>query len=292
LCAAPSKLEEDAPRSLLRGFRRENRFERRYRVDATVLLLGIPVFSRQGVGSGYAATETGRSGSATALALQFAAGSWPERCHGLNRFGVMQEIHVERSGGAEAMAFVGLITPSKEDDLDGAKKALRPPEGTMDVTVARGSTSEGRMRFRVGNATVPAHSDWTALAEMLDRVSAPPDTAPRETPLGGSTTFMQAMRWAALSGDTSFRCGFMHNGKQFLLETRRKLGAACEMSGVIRTNRGAKSAEFRTSYAAGDQGGLPIRIEYHPKSYLRLIFNSDGDATEFPIPTLFPEEAL
>jgi hypothetical protein len=234
----------------------------------------------------------GRGESENAIALQFAAGSWPDRCHGLNRYGVLQEVHLERRGAPEEIAFAGLITPSKEDDLDGAKKALRAPDGEMDVTVARGSSSEGRMRFRVGSATVPAHSDWTALAEMIDRVSASPVIAPREAPLEGSTTFMQAMRCAALNADSSFRCAFMHNGKQFVLETRRKPNAPDELSGTIKTSLGAKAAEFRTTYARGDESGLPSRIDYHAKSYLRLTFTDEGDSTPVPIPTLFPEEVL
>ena len=291
LRAASHLPEEEQPRSFTRGFRLVGRFERRYRVDATVLLFGIPIFSSQGVGGGYAAAETGRCESGEATALQFAAGSWPDRCHGLNRFGVLEETHVERRGGAETVAFAGLITPSKEDDLDGAKQALRPSDGEMAVTVARGSSSGGRVRFRVGNSTVPAHSDWTALAEMLDRVS-PPDVAPQEAPLAGSTTFMQAMRCAALTEGASFRCPFIHNGKQFVLETRRKPGTATEMAGTIKTSLGVKAAEFRTAYAAGDGSGLPVRIDYHAKSYLRLTFTDEGGTTQVPIPTMFPEEAL
>ena len=146
------------------------------------------------------------------------------------------------------------------------------------------------MRFRVGNSMVPAHSDWTALAEMLDRVW-PPDVTPQERPLTGSTTFMQAMRCAALTEASFIRSPFMHNGKQFVLETRRRPGTATEMAGTIKTSLGVKAAEFRTAYAAGDGSGLPVRIDYHAKSYLRLTFTDEGGTTQISIPTMFPEEA-
>ena len=292
--ARAAVLDGSPPRDLLRGFHRTGRFERCYRVDATVLLFGIPLFSKQGVGGGYAAAETGQCGADQAAALQFAAGSWPERCRGLNRFGVLQEVQVQHSGGSEAIAYAGLITPSKEDDLDGAKKALRPTQGEMDVTVASGSSSEGRMRFRAGNVSIPAQRDWLALTETISRVSPPAGTSPREAPLDGSTTFLQAMRRAALSGDPSFRCAFLHNGKPFVLEARRKPGAPCEMWGTILTGSAAPRvcAEFRTSYAAGDESGLPVRIEYRPKSYLRLTFTEAEDSARVSIPTLFSEEVL
>src|ERR1700736_755575 len=67
----------------LRGFSPTTVFQRRYRMDATILLLGAPLFTHQAAGGGYASVEISAGESAIAVALQFAAGSSPARAHGL-----------------------------------------------------------------------------------------------------------------------------------------------------------------------------------------------------------------
>lgn len=46
------------------------------------------------------------------------------------------------------------------------------------------------------------------------------------------------------------------------------------------------TADFRTDYEPGDQSGLPIRIEYHARSFLRLTFEVN-DRPSVSIPSLF-----
>jgi hypothetical protein len=301
--ATPRPTGQEQPRDLLRGFVRTSRFESRYRVDATVMLFGIPIFTKAGVGSGYSVAELGQRDSDAAIALQFAAGSWPEKCRGLNRFGVLQETHIDRGGHTAEVAFAGLITPSKEDNIDDAKNALRPSDGQMNVTVARGSCTDGRMRCHVGSAFIPAACDWTGAAQMLGTLD-PQGSAARDQFVPASTTFMRAMRAAGLSQD-SFSAPFVHNGKRFTLETKRRSGEKPqtgekprsgenpELSGVIRNDDGSKAAEFRTFYGgAADPSGLPVRIEYRAKSYLRLTFVAGDEANQIPIPSLFTEEVL
>ncbi len=58
----------------LHGFAPTDVFQRRYRMDATILLLGAPLFTRTAAGGGYASVELSRDRTATAIALQFAAG--------------------------------------------------------------------------------------------------------------------------------------------------------------------------------------------------------------------------
>jgi hypothetical protein len=61
--------------------------EKRYRIDATIVVFGIPVYTRTGVGGGFARVEE-RDGERR---LQFAAGSWPAQARGLNRLGFVEE---------------------------------------------------------------------------------------------------------------------------------------------------------------------------------------------------------
>ncbi len=68
---------------------------RKYTANATVMLFSIPLFSRAGVGSGYALVEE----SGPTLSIQFGAGSYPESARGLNRLGFIQEAVVEERPG-------------------------------------------------------------------------------------------------------------------------------------------------------------------------------------------------
>ena len=81
--------------SMLRDFTRSTFRWRRYRVDAAVLLWGVPLFTKQGVGGAYASVETGSIDGSSVVALQFAAGSWPNHARGLNRFGIWREVRLE-----------------------------------------------------------------------------------------------------------------------------------------------------------------------------------------------------
>ena len=65
---------------------------KRYRADAVILLLGIPIYKRAGVGSGQVAVEETGEGAQARRTLFFAAGSDPKRAHGLARLGWMREV--------------------------------------------------------------------------------------------------------------------------------------------------------------------------------------------------------
>jgi hypothetical protein len=254
---------------------------------------GIPIFSRRGVGGGYAAVETATTGEAAALALQFAAGSWPDRSSGLNRFGVLQEVVVDRQTGHPDCTFRGLIIASQEENLGEARKALRSSARSVQVILAGGLASGGRVRTWTQTAEIPPDRTWVEAAALLDAlVRDEPTHAAREAAVDGATTFLVAMRSAALCPQLSFHCPFVHDGKLYALETSRRPGAAGELTGVIRNSLGHKSAEFRTSYPTGDGSGIPIRIEYRPKSFLRLVFECEPDGAHPAVASLFTEETL
>jgi hypothetical protein len=288
--ASPSKTITGQPQKLLRGFRPTSTFFRRYRVDATVLLCGIPILTRKGVGAGYAAVEAGITSEAKALALQFAAGSCPDRASGINRFGILQEIVVERPAEYPEFTSTGLITSSKEEDLGQARKALRSASGKARIILARSRSSAGQLwSWTQAGEISPDHS-WVQAAGLLgDLARENPDGAPRETAVDGAIPFLAAMRNATLCPQPSFRCPFVHNGKLYSLEARRRPADAGELAGEIRNSHGQKSADFRTFCAPGDDSGIPIRIEYRAKSYLRLAFEFDPDSVQSQIAFLFPE---
>jgi hypothetical protein len=281
----------------LQGFAPAVTFQRRYRMDATILLLGATIFTRKAAGGAYASVEISRD--TMAVALQFAAGSSPARAHGLNRFGILREAIVRRetSGDASEISFAGLMTRAREESFEQGRKALASPPGGSECVVARGRTSASGVQTWIDTADIGPESNWTNLNETLgEALRHEPRTTPRETSAGSASTFLHAMHDAALCPDARVQRLFLHGGKLYWLETRRQpqrtAEGGVELAGTIHNLNGARCAEFRTAYLAGDESGIPVRIEYRPRSFLRLSFEAEPEATQPAIHSLFPEALL
>jgi len=292
----------------LHGFTPAAAFQRRYRMDATILLLGAPIFTRTAAGGGYASveksaeigTELDGDRAATALGLQFAAGSDPARAHGLNRFGILQEAVVTRgAGSATELSFAGLMTRAREESFEQGRRALASAAQAAEGVVARGRMSPSAIETWIDAVDLSPDCNWSNLNKTLsDARRREPQMSPRVSPPGSATTFLDAMRGAALCPDAVIRRQFLHAGKLYWLETRRQpqraSQAGWELEGAIRGLDGARRAEFRTAYAAGDGSGIPIRIEYRPRSFLRLTFEAEA-VSQPAIPSMFrsvlPEES-
>lgn len=294
--AASNSIGLDPVSLTLRGFAPAVRFQRRYRMDATILLLGAPLFTRKAAGGAYASVETSGREGATATALQFAAGSDPARAHGLNRFGILQEALVER-GNATELSFNGLMTRSREESLEQGKKALRASAGHgAEGVVARGRTTGSSVGWTIqtwiDTIDLAPDCNWSNLNQTLsDALRQDPRTPPRTSSPGSVTTFLHAMRSAGLCREAVVRRQFMHAGKLYWLETRRRPENPLELAGTIHDLGGARCAEFHTAYAAEDESGIPIRFEYRPRSFLRLTFEAELEATQPTIPSVFHEES-
>lgn len=292
--ASPGSAALDPIAFTLRGLVAGVRFQRRYRMDATILLLGAPLFTRERAGGAYASVEIGRGTGAPAIALQFAAGSFPSRAHGLNRFGILREAVVEQPGTVE-FSFAGLMTRAREESFEQARRALEATRGSAEVVVARGRSAgsgpEATAQTWIENIDLAPGSDWSNLGDTLSgALRHQPRALARETACGQATTFLHAMRGAAHCREPIVTRQFVHAGNLYLLTTRRRPERPLELEGIIRDPAGARHAQFRTAYAAGDESGLPTRIEYRPRSFLRLTFEVEPEATQPVIPPVFPEE--
>jgi hypothetical protein len=263
-----------SPSGILKGIPRTATWLKHYQASATVVICGIPIFTRQNVGAGYASVEIGDS----AVGLRFAAGSWPERARGLNRFGVLEETVIER-GGVREIAFAGLITRSMEKTLEQARHAFDNQSGReTDIVLTRGEARNGSLRAWTENLRIPGEPPWTRGVSVLHELLAhQPETAVKEADVAAASTFLYSIRTAALhSGASTIR--LTHAGKLYTLET--KWTHAHMMTGVLRDSDGARSSEFRAFYAADDPSGIPEKIEYSARSYLRLTFESTPQSQE------------
>jgi hypothetical protein len=186
------------------------------------------------------------------------------------------------------LAFAGLMTRAREESFEQGRKALASGAHDAEGVMARGRMFGPTIQTWIESIGLTPDCDWSNLNETLcDALRHEPLTTPRETTSGPVTTFLYAMRSVGLCRDAVVRQQFTHAGKLYWLETRRQPEHPLELAGAIYKTSGARCAEFRTTYAAGDQSGIPIRIEYRPRSFLRLTFEAEHEATEPVIHSLF-----
>jgi len=275
-----------------------------YRADATILLLRIPIYTRRFVGVGVmewsASVERPPSGSR----IMFLGASEPERARGLNRLGCIDEVIVfdEDRTPIEA-AYVGFMTSSPEKDLKEAEKAL----GKRVIPLQAYSLIQGRIA--AGTETVDrahlllsASSTYREIQSIWEDVrrelgssgesgSSPQTqrTGPQERP----TTFLHTVLEGVRRGTASFAARYRYSGRAYelRLEIKRDEGRGREFvkKGLCRNASGVLKVQGKTAPASstkwesftfwiesGPEVSLPLRIEFHPRSFLRIAFERDA----------------
>ena len=269
--------------------------ERRYRVDAQVVLFSVPLVRRSGVGAGTAAWRESKEEDGTTRVLEFAAYSLPDRAAGLNRLGFIQErIRLADAGMAEAIYF-GLMTASAEESADEARKALHPTASqvaytTVDARIANRSMETATAHFTAPSALSASHR--TQLEQMARQALA---AAPRESvglALDGETPppFLQAMA-ELLRQPKGGEGRYIYNGRFYRLRLWRTpdakagerfrasglaSGPVIAVTGTLQRVTGGKPIDFRLWVEESAAHPVPLRIEYQPKSYLRLAFEAEA----------------
>jgi hypothetical protein len=272
--------------------------ERRYRADAQLILLSIPVLHRNGVGDGSAIwrESTAEDGAVLRL-LEFMGRSAPDRAAGLNRFGFIQELSrtVDRTY-AESIYF-GLMTSSPEETAAEARKALHSNSkdvafSVIDARIAPGCIETSGAHFIAPARTSP--SDREALIEHARQAlrGAPKRREEVHTTESMPRPFLHALA-DLLSRPGSSETRYTYNGRMYSLRVERSpdpkaaaafreqrliapKAAVTRISGALRREGGDKPIQFRLWIEEGTTRPLPLRIEYQPKPYLRLTFEALG----------------
>lgn len=276
--------------------------QRRYRADAYIHLMAIPIFSRQDVGGGYAVVEQAISGDHSIIGLQFAGGSLPERTRGLNRVGLIQEAVVEQNRNPSEAAYFGFMVSSGEKSVDQARKSLQTDTaGSIPYSAAFGNGRTGRFQCTVSHLSVPARFNWASFDQlnqaMRARVNEGTGAKHFDVSLDGASkvpnTFLYSMHRAILSGDTKSSSPIVYNGKKYVLATEKQAdghmgqqlaarsvthnpNAVWRLNGSTTETSTRQSTAFQVWYEKGDKGGLPLRIEFYPKSFLKLVFEQEA----------------
>jgi hypothetical protein len=278
------------------SFHPDLNLEKRYRVDAQVLLFSVPLLRRAAVGAGNIAWREGVVGpTGTIRLLEFAAWSIPGRAAGLNRLGFIHErIRLADSGMAEAIYF-GLMTVSGEENAADARKALHSSaEETMyaavDAHVGKESMDTATAHFPAPAALTVNHRD--ELEQMARHaLSTVPrssvDFKPGDEP---PPPFLHAMAELLRQPDGA-QGRYIYNGGLYHLHLRRAKDAKAEeyfrsrglatgeviqINGVLRRANDGAPIDFRVWMERGNPHPLPLRIDYQPKSYLRLVIEAEA----------------
>lgn len=209
-----------------------------YRIDATVLLpllvTAVPVTSRADVGiATFAAYDCAGIGESRLRALEFFAGSFPERARGLNRLGFLREVVRFGHSGPDGTAHFGVITANREESVEQAKQALDQHADAQPYTVIDGRITPGDASNTVTRMTLRGR--WTDPGELYRTVqpiwATTPPTDERTLPnvdgraFGAPVGFLGALQISlhALLGveDRPSRrvlVAYVHNGRAFALD--------------------------------------------------------------------------
>jgi hypothetical protein len=271
---------------------------RHYDACAHVTVFGLTVFSRCGVGGGFALVKSRQQDHA--VVLEFVSGSSPERAHGLNRMGLIQEVVREDGSEPVESSYFGFITANNEESVGQARKALEDTNRTKQVsyTWAEGTAAGNTMRYQVNRLQLPATYRWSDSPRMLDDIQQQLKTQDvRQMTMRTSgheqlRTFLYAMRTALLSKETNTEQSVIHNGTLFQLTLNRisdpKAGAeflkagliqhesqAMRLTGVIKNVKTGFETPFSVWFDGSSSNIIPLRFAFRPRSYLKLVFQAD-----------------
>lgn len=248
----------------------------RYTVNATVTLAGIPLFSKKNAGGAFISIEESTCPECRITALQFAAGSWPERLKGFNRFGMTQEIVREQAGAVAESAYLSFMSSSPEKNLTEAREAF-VPQDVVPLNIAVGRSSAYGCSAEVQHDNVPGTYSWRDCQEIVDRLRAQASLSaqPISASTGALPTFLFAVRRATVSGNIS-TLRYTHNGKIYCLKTRSERAPRTghiAVTGRISSEGG--ETDFNLWLPANDRLGLPSRIQWRARSFLLLTLEVD-----------------
>ena len=271
--------------------------KRIYRADVVIAVLGVPIFSRQGVGGGVAVLREAAQGDRRLVSLQFAGGANPERTHGIHYFGSTEEAVVESPAEPLRAASFGFVTArsSNQESFEQARQNLMAHSShpAAAVTAVEQLIQQGKVRNL--SATLPAgdvawRDDWQELTKQVRSEFQQANATGQEVncPADALTFLFAVLRATRTPGKSSFH--YFHNAKPFRLECEKAADrhaaenfsakrltsspqTVARLAGQIHDLTKGHTSTFKLWL---DQSSdLPIRIEFSPRSYLRIALELD-----------------
>lgn len=255
---------------------------RTYRADAVILLLGLPIYKRAGVGGGQTSVEEAGEGESLRRTFFFAGGSDPKRARGLSRLGWMREVVVGPASVPSEASYFGVLTSSPEESLEHARKSAAPESGLSTFSASSGRNTAGRSRSAVTHFEFTAGAIWSDRG-LIDKAQSTfhSNAAWRESswpgwPNQAPPTFL--FQIATLLGQKTSRATgrYVYTEQEYSLElqTGRSRDRLIPVRGKIRNLRTGLDTQFKLWLEEGSDSIVPVRIEFQPRSFLRLTFEA------------------
>jgi len=271
--------------------------ERRYRADAQVLILSLPILRRSGVGGGRVVWREWQDPARLMRLLEFTGYSNPERAAGLNRLGLIREKSSREDNAIRDSSYFGVMTASPEDSAAEAHKALHSTATEAAYTAIRGRIADGQVETATAHFTAPARLSPDRRNDLFARAELVLSTAPTKPPefrVNGAipALFLHALADVLRTPERS-QTQYVYSGRLYRLWVRRaadpkaaayfqergiiRAGAGVvRVAGKVRREAGGKETDFRLWIEEGAAQPVPLRIDFQPKSYLRLVMEAEG----------------
>lgn len=279
-----------------------------YRADAVVVLLSVPVFRRPGVGSGFASLAEATHESERYYSLRFAGASRPERAAGLDRVGTLREVVREQGATLREAAYFGVLTSSPEETLEEGRRSLAKNANKWNqYTAIEGKSQCGLTRSAVTHFQLPAAGAPNLRVIAEARANFQTNRPPwRENQWPGNReghappTFLYALMRAIRLPQRVGESWYVYSERSYRLRLEKaqdrqqgqrfaELGLTSrpdrviEVRGRTREEQSGRQTTFRLWIEEGPENCLPLRIEFQPRSYLRLSFEVDPQAATTPL---------
>lgn len=271
--------------------------ERHYRADAQVMVLGVSLFHREGVGGGSVLwRESSEAGGAALRLLEFNGYSLPARAAGLNRLGFIREMcRVVDAKSVESIYF-GLMTASPEESAAQARGALHSTAKEQAYTVIDGRVVPSGSEASVAHFAAPASLSALQRPELIERaqksLAAESKVSGGPAPHEDAQSFLESLA-GLLRRPERRESSYVYSGRVYslwvdravdakataLFRTRKLVppdGTVIRVAGRLRRQAGGKETDFRLWVEQAAERPVPLRIEYQAKSYLRLVFEAEG----------------
>lgn len=269
-----------------------------FRAGAAALLFSIPVWSRANVGGGRFSLDYREGPLGGIFVAEFAGGANPERAKGLRNTGFHREAVVEARGCAKEAAYFGYMTSFSHESPRQARQALASSQDSlMGFSAVEGLHRVGQsisnaIHFRASPASSPA--DWSRLAQQAKTEILVSDSWKTQdwVPQSPSQTLFYLVWRAACGTRTSHQVDYAYNGRSYTLNldldrdesmahelASRGISEHPELIHRIRgciTPKGPGSRVPFSVWYEKSPNPLPLRIEWQPRSFLRLSFEAES----------------
>ena len=285
------------PPAMRRGSAGDFSKERRYRADAQILVVSVPVLRRSGVGGGSVVWREWREPAGLNRLLEFTGYSNPERAAGLNRLGLIRETSRAEDTAVRESSYFGVMTASPEESAEEAHQALHSTATEATYSAIHGRIAGGQVETATVLFRGPARLSPERRKELFARAEQALSSAPNKAPefrANGAipALFLHALA-DALRNPERGQTQYVYNGRLYRLWVRHaadpraavyfrergliRAGAGVvQVAGKVRREAGGKETEFRLWIEEGAAQPVPLRIDFQPKAYLRLVFEAEG----------------